>query len=508
MDEKAEHLSYWSSSIKPPHFPTLQKDVSASICVVGAGIAGLTTAYLLASKGKSVIVIDKGKVASGDTSKTTAHLTYVLDERYYELESQFPNDVKKIVESHIKAIDEIEKIVKREKIDCDFKRVDGYLFLSDQDHPDLLRKEFSALKRIGLKNVEFLEEGPIPSLGPCIRFPGQAEMHPLKYLTGLSKAIIKKGGRIFVDSKAKTFQTSGMPIRVITDEGRLIESDYLVVATHTPIDDLVVMHTKQAAYRTYVIAGWVPRGAVPEALYWDTGDPYYYIRTYRDPFNQLEDLLIIGGEDHKTGENPKIDPFGKLEIWAQEKFPLFEKVSYYWSGQVIEPIDSIAFIGKNPLDSPNVYIATSESGNGTTYGTISGMVISELIIKNKSLLEEIYSPRRKPYSNLKQYLKDNLKVVFHYIKSIFPVQSATSEKLKILPNECGTIFQDGLKKYAYYKDQKGNIHKFAARCTHLGCLISWNDNEKTWDCPCHGSRYSCLGEVINGPAVKNLEEIQ
>jgi glycine/D-amino acid oxidase-like deaminating enzyme len=341
-----------------------------NLIVVGAGIAGLTTAYLAAMEGKSVIVLDDGPVGGGETGRTTAHLSNALDDRYSELARLHGDEGARLAaESHTKAIDKIEQIVRDEGIACEFERVDGYLFLTPGADPELLKEEMRAAHDAGLGDVEWVERAPVPGIdtGRCLKFPGQAQFHPLKYLAGLARAVQREGGEIQAGGYHVEKVVGGDPAWVVVQGGAIVRGSSIVVATGTPFIDLFQIHTKQASYRTYVIGALIPKGSVTRALFWDTGDPYNYVRV--QSLSAQHDVLIVGGEDHKTGQAQDTDArFERLEDWARERFPMIERVEYRWSGQVEEPFDGLAFIGHNPHDAPNVYIATGDSGHAD-YGS-------------------------------------------------------------------------------------------------------------------------------------------
>jgi glycine/D-amino acid oxidase-like deaminating enzyme len=376
--ETQPHPSYWTQTAPHLRQAPLLHNTRADVCVVGAGIAGLSTAYLLASAGKSVVVLDDGPIADGQTRQTTAHLSNAIDDRYTEIERWHgPEGARLAAQSHTAAIEKIESIARTEHIDCDFERLDGYLFVPPGESADILEQERDAAHRAGLAAVEMLAKLPAPwQGGPCLRFPGQGQFHPLRYLSGLALAFTRKGGRIFLGTHA-TQMDGGSSARVETADGAEVACSSIVVATNAPVNDRVAIHTKQAPYLSYVMAAPVPRGWVTKGLYWDTLDPYHYVRLQKleapsgegDGFAQLDpdrdELLIVGGEDHKTGQASDQDErYHRLESWARERFPRMGPVAFRWSGQVMETIDGVAFIGHNPGDEANVYIATGDSGMG------------------------------------------------------------------------------------------------------------------------------------------------
>jgi glycine/D-amino acid oxidase-like deaminating enzyme/nitrite reductase/ring-hydroxylating ferredoxin subunit len=334
--------------------------------------------------------------------------------------------------------------------------------------------------------------------GPCLRFPDQGQFHPLKYLSGVAAAVERGGGRIFTGTHA-TRVSGGHNATVETERGK-VRSAHIVVATNTPINDLVAIHTKQAPYMTYVIGARVPKNAVTRALYWDTGDPYHYVRL--QPIDADHDLLIVGGEDHKSGQAddiPQIHP--RLERWTREHFPSVGDVTYTWAGQVMEPIDGLGFIGRNPLDHDNVYIVTGDSGNGMTHGSLAGILLTDLISGRDNPWATLYDPSRKTLRAAPEFAREAVNMAAQYADW---VTSGDVDEVGQIAKDAGAIVRRGAVKVAVYRDPTGALHERSAVCTHLGCIVQWNPAEKTWDCPCHGSRFDKFGTVINGPANVDL----
>jgi glycine/D-amino acid oxidase-like deaminating enzyme/nitrite reductase/ring-hydroxylating ferredoxin subunit len=508
-----QSTSLWMATTAAQNRSALTQDAHADVCIVGAGIAGITTAYLLAKQGKSVVVLDDGAVGGGQTQRTTAHLSNALDDRYFEIERLHGSEGARLAaNSHTAAIDRIESIIGEEQIACDFVRLDGYLFLPPGESAELLDRELAAAHRAGLGDVERLPHAPLASFdtGPCLRFPCQAQFHPTMYLNALASAIERAGGRIFSGTHAETIK-GGRPARIEASNGRTVTADAVVVATNSPVNDLVAIHTKQAAYMSYAIGAIVPRGAVATALYWDTLDPYHYVRI--QPFssdadmpeaNSLErqDVLIVGGEDHKTGQAPAhSDPYARLEAWTRVRFPMIREVRFRWSGEVMETIDGLAFIGRNPLDHPNVFIVTGDSGMGMTHGAIAGILLTDLILGRENPWAALYDPSRKTLGALHRFVKENLNLAVQY--GDWLTSGDVDSPAQIKPGE-GAVIRHGLMKTAVYRDEQGDCHECSAICPHLGGIVHWNDAEKTWDCPCHGSRFDRLGGVLGGPANRDL----
>ena len=505
--------TFWIDSVPGLKFAPFQSDLDeADIVIIGAGIAGLSVGYCLADAGRRVVILEDGYIGSGETGRTTAHIVNALDDRYTEIEKYHGEHGSRLAaQSHTAAIEFIDKTVLKEKIDCDFRRVNGYLFLHESDSIETLQNELRATHRAGIEtsllhNVPGIEF----EKGPCLLFPNQAQFHPLKYIQGLAKAIIQKGGKIFTQTHVDEIRKH----RVVIGD-RVLKANNIVVATNTPINDMFTMHTKQFPYRSYVIGAIVPKGHIKPALWWDTGDqdsrwitmPYNYVRVQQ--YNDRFDLLICGGCDHKTGqadEEPSShhDQYAVLENWARKRFPAMREIIYRWSGQVMEPLDSLAFIGLNPGDD-DIYIVTGDSGNGMTHGTIAGMLIGDLINGKDNPWAKLYNPSRITLKTAGEYLKEVGSMAAQYLDFL---SAGDIESAKNLEKGQGGILAVGMKKVAVYKDLSGTLHAFSAVCPHLGCVVHWNTTEKSFDCPCHGSRFSCEGKVINGPAVTDLKGIE
>ncbi|HET9252779.1 MAG TPA: FAD-dependent oxidoreductase [Candidatus Eisenbacteria bacterium] len=495
--------SVWMSLPSIPALPSVDRDARADVCVVGAGMAGLSTAYYLSREGADVIVVDDGPIAGGETSRTTAHLTCVLDDRFHWIEQVHGSrGLVLAAESHAAAIDAIEAVVREERIDCEFVRLDAYLFTPPGDPRDELEREFEAARRAGLTDVEWADRAPFPTFdtGRCLRFPRQAQFHPLRYLTGLGHAIGRRGGRIHRDTHVAEIE-EGKPARVRTREGFVITADHVVVATNTPVHTRVKIHTKQAPYRTYVVGIRVEEGSAVRALYYDTQKPYHYVRLHRLPPDEGDgEVVIVGGEDHKTGQKDDAESrWAALESWTRTRFPMAQEVLFRWSGQVFETIDGVAFIGR---DRGGVYLATGDSGMGMTHGTIAGLLLTDLIHGRDHRWASFYDPDRKGLRAAGEFARENLNVVAQYADHLSGGDVSSIEEIEI---GAGAVLRDGMKKVAVYRDREGAVHARSAVCPHLGCVVSWNSAERTWDCPCHGSRFDRYGRVITGPANVDLE---
>lgn len=497
--------SYWLESFAPGRFGKLQKNLQTDVLIIGGGIAGLTTAYLLSQAGRKVVVVDRNLMGTGDSGHTTAHLTIMTDPGYAQIKRRHGKEAACLVlESHVTAIRLIESIVEKESIECHLRRIDGYLFSGKKQDRKEMGYELEALKAAGCPDAYWLLGGSAPPCQdrPVICLPKQARFHITRYLQGLMSAILAAGGKIY-DSTPVQKVDSGM---AMTEDGITIKANHIVVATHAPIvRELTFL--KQAAYRTYAAGFRIPKGSIKDALYWDTEDPYHYVRL--EEYDSHNDLLIVGGEDHKTGQIEPEEyarPFEALEQWTSSRFGAMRHCDYRWSGQVLETMDGLPYIGKLGYRSDAVYIATGFSGNGMTYGTFAGMLVRDLVLGRKNGWSRLYDPSRKNPASIHDFLAENLNVARALIGEwVKKPGIETFEEVR--PGE-GGIAGCGLKKFAAYRSPGGTLNLFSAVCPHLGCAVQWNSAEKTFDCPCHGSRFGTDGQVVNGPAHKSLKRVK
>jgi len=501
-----------SQSLWTPFLPKVQaaapgaRALAAScdvdIVVVGAGIAGLSCAYELSRLGKSVLVLDRGAIGGGMSARTTAHLSAQFDDYYSAyVKLRGEEEARAYFESQHAAIARIETIQREEGIDCDFQRVDAYLCLAPESDPGLLDRELEACRLIGFNEVSFADP-PVASLPrPALRFVNQARFHPLRYLEGLVRAIVARGGRIHPDTPVVGVEEMDGAVLVKTQSGLEVMADAAIIATNSPINDWIAIHTKQAPYRTYAIAAKAPAGAIPDALYWDTLDPYHYVRL--QPGEDGQDWLIVGGEDHKTGQAHDHDArLMRLESWMRAHFPAAGAVEYRWSGQVMEPVDNVPFVGRNH-GSANVFVVTGDSGEGITTGVVAGMIIAALALGDEHGWADAYRPQRATFRAAGEYVSENSTIAANMTEWVRPGDVA--DYADIAPGH-GAVVRQGLKKVAAYRDEIGALHMRSAVCTHAGCIVHWNDFEKCWDCPCHGSQFGVDGEALNGPAFSPLDE--
>lgn len=502
-----KRIPYWIDSAPIRPFSALRKSINVDVLVVGAGVTGITTAYLLKKAGLSVALIERERVASIDTGHTTAHLTYVTDVDLQELAKNFGNDHAQATwDAGAAAIDEIERIIDDEKIQCEFTRAPGYVHartdkkVSDKE-VSFLRKEAALAKKLGFE-ATFLNAIPYFDV-PGVHFANQAKFHPRKYLGKLVEKISGQGSHVFENSGAAEFDPKKRRARV----GKSwISFDRVVMATNNPLvgfdsmTSATLFQTKLSLYTSYAVGARVPLHSLPEAMYWDTRDPYDYLRVDR---HCDHDYVVFGGQDHKTGQVEMTEKCFALLVPRLKKIVPGARIDYRWSGQVILTNDGLPYIGQN---AERQFIATGYCGNGITFGTIAAVMARDWATGGKNPWSDLFAvDRRKIKGATWNYLKENADYPYYMIKD--RLAQAEADSVRALdPNE-GAIIKSRGKKIAAYRSRNGTIHKLSAVCTHLGCLVRWNPAESTWDCPCHGSRFKPTGEVVAGPAEEPLGKI-
>ena len=475
--------------------------------VVGAGITGITAAYLLKRAGLNVALVEKGRCLSGDTSYTTAHLTCVTDTPLSELVKNFGRDHAQATwDAQLAAIDTIDRNVWREQIKCQFEWVPAYLFNRENASTEPLDLEHEAelAGEMGF-DAEFTKSVPL-FRRPGVRFENQAKFHPRKYLLALLRLLSSaKGCQIYESTEVE--EIDGTPITATTKDGHRIHCEHVLIATHVPIQGksgllpATLLQSKLAPYSSYVVGGWVPRGTVSEALFWDNGDPYDYLRVDR---RHDHDFVIFGGEDHKTGQVEETSQcFSRLEQRIKHLLPEIN-VTHRWSGQVIETNDGLPYIGEV---AERQFVATGFGGHGMTFGTLSAMMFTDHVTGQANPWTELFDPgRKKIKGGLWDYVKENKDYPYYLIRDRFAGKGGHS--LRTIKRGTGEVIDVGGKPAAVYRGLDSQIYVRSAVCTHMGCYVHWNDAERTWDCPCHGSRFKVNGDVLAGPAETPLSPIE
>jgi glycine/D-amino acid oxidase-like deaminating enzyme/nitrite reductase/ring-hydroxylating ferredoxin subunit len=497
--------SLWLTK-KLPTFPKVSRPGEFDVVVVGGGITGITTAYLLKQAGYTVALLERDRCAAVDTGHTTAHITYVTDLRLSKLVRYFGEDHARAAwDAGNAAMQQIEEIVAREQIDCDFRKVPGFLHASLQgsrNESKGLREEAELAQKLGFE-AQFLDRVPHFEL-PGICFANQAKFHPLKYLAALLKLLPGKGCKVYEQSEVTKFGEDPLSV---TANGKRLSCEFIVIATHVPLmgntglASATIFQTKLAPYSSYVIGAEVPKGVLPEASFWDTSDPYHYLRVENGP---QSDYVIFGGADHKTGQVSSTERrYAALEKTLRDHVPQ-ARPKRRWSGQVIETNDGLPYIGET---AERQFVATGFGGNGMTFGTLSAMMARNAFLHQKNPWQELFSvSRKKLRGGTWDYIKENLDYPYYLLKD--RLASAEGESLAGVKRGEGKIIRIEGQKVASSRDQNGQVSTVSAVCTHMGCLVHWNKGEKTWDCPCHGSRFHPDGAVLAGPAESPLEAVR
>ena len=507
-----ESSPLWTDERRPT-FQPLARDASFDVAIIGGGITGLTAAYLLKNAGKRVAVFEKGRIGDAETGHTTAHLTMVTDLRLDALVRHFGREAAQSVWTAGQvAIDTIEAIVRQEKLECQFRRVPGFLHAgltaSDvqpadvQKEQDEFRQESNLAQELGFE-CQYLEQVPLFDRAG-IRYANQAQFHPLQYLTQLAARVHGAGVEIFEQSELTETTENPLTLKV---NGHCVRCERLIIATHVPLvgaDSTLhaaYFQTRLYGYSSYVVGARIPKGRIAPANFWDTEDPYHYLR-----ISEMDgyDYAIFGGEDHKTGQhsNPE-ECYARLEQLLKRYLPTAQ-VDHRWSGQVIETNDGLPYIG--PVNDEQ-FVATGFSGNGMTFGTLAGLMACDWVLGRSNPWQELLHVERKQFrGGTWDYIKENMDYPLHLAKGY--LMGIEGHKVTDVPAGEGRVLKLHGQRCAVYRGNDGHVEMRSAICTHMGCVVRWNNTEQTWDCPCHGSRFQTDGTVLAGPAESPLAEVE
>lgn len=498
-DRDGTNLSAWQNVIAPKFTRGNTNESIYDVIIIGGGITGLTTALLLQSKGKKCVVIEAKTIGYGTTGGTTSHFNTFFDTTYPKIEKDFGEDGAKMIATSAKeALALITELIERYSIDCDFEFKDAFLYSENETESKLLEEILESSVKAGIQTT-YAESNHIPiPFDKVIKFNNQAQFHPLKYIHTLAQEFIKAGGVILENHFIKSTGSENN-LYYADGNGFIARGRNIVHATHLP-QGINYFNFTCAPYRSYVLGVSLADDDYPDALVYDMQEPYHYFRTH---VIEGKKHLIIGGEDHKTGHDEPEDAFEKLIAYTNEHFKV-ASIDFKWSSQYYVPSDGLPFIGQ--YASEGSYVATGYYGNGMTFGTLSAKIISDLILGEESSYAEVYKPSRiKPIAGFKEFVKENADVAWRFVADRFSAEDLSS--LNEIENDSGCLVDYEGKRIAIYKDNSGKVHALNPTCTHAGCIVKWNQTEKSWDCPCHGGRYDVKGKVITGPPTKDLQKL-
>lgn len=491
----------WRAKAKKTEYTSLTKDTEVDVAIVGGGITGITTAYLLSKSGQKVALFESYQVGCGTTAGSTGNLYTMVDSRLHHVQAKFNDETAAVVaESRTSAVDLIESLVHKYKIDCDFKRQPWILYTESGGKDETIEKEKKSLEKYGLK-VQELQDLPLPfKTEKAIRVENQAQFNPSSFVSGLAEKIENENCRIYENTPVHHIE-KGEP-HVLHTPNAKVKASKVILATHTP-KGVYALQTAIYPHREYALAVKLKSGEYPEGIFWSTDSKTHpSLRSYETEEGKF---LITVGYHHKVGqEDPDKDYFGDLEKNLRRNYDV-DSVVYKWSAQHYKSSDGLPFIGESTDD--NIFVATGFSTDGLTYGVVSAMIFRDLINGKNNNWAKVYKARRfTPLKSAKTFIKENINVMGEYLKDL-PGKAVAGKFSEVKSGE-GKIVEVEDEKLAVHRNKEGQLHVCSAVCTHMECIVNWNNNEKTWDCPCHGSRFKPTGEVIEGPAFSPLDNRQ
>ncbi|MGD6780042.1 FAD-dependent oxidoreductase [Sutcliffiella horikoshii] len=494
--------AYWRDSAPLPSFPTLKENKKTDVCVVGGGITGITTAYQLANEGLKVILIDADQILNGTTGHTTAKVTSQHGLIYDEFLQHLGQEKAKLYyQANQEGLHFIKDLVDLKRIQCDFSEQNAYIYSQTEQDDQKVIKEFEAYQKLGIDG-DLIYDIPLPlETKSVIVMKNQAQFHPLKYLKVLVDGIVEKGGEIYEHTVATDVEES-RGLSVVTKNGAKIECEYIVAGSHFPFyDGNGFFFTRMYAERSYILAARTEK-ELPEGMYYSAGQPS---RSLRYVTIDGEKVALIGGDGHRTGQGKDtLKHYEALKSFGEEVLGIKE-ILYRWSAQDLYTLDKVPYIGRITSGHPNIFIATGYRKWGMTNGTAAALLLQDLILGRKNAYEDLFSPSRFVADpSLKKFISSNMNVAGHLIEGKLDRPSKKPEDLGL--DEGGVVMINGRRAGAY-KNDKGEVYCVDTTCTHLGCEVEWNHGDRSWDCPCHGSRFSIHGDVLEGPADKPLEKL-
>ncbi|MCR6544396.1 FAD-dependent oxidoreductase [Dehalobacterium formicoaceticum] len=495
--------SFWLDSTPTTNYPSLEEDIKVDAAIIGGGMAGISCAYFLKKEGLKVAVLEGDHVLTGTTGHTTAKITSQHHLIYAKIKNQMGKELaRQYGEANETATRMIETIIREHHIDCDFVPQPAFIYTQQDQYVEQIQDEVDAASGIGIE-ASYVEDIPFPSIPikAGIRFDGQAQFHPRKYLLPLAESIPGGGSHIFEQSRVVDID-GGKPYVIITDQGKRVTAEKLIIASHYPCYNKAGLYmTRIYQDRSYVIA-IKSLDQFPGGMYISAEDPARSLRAQR---TDLGELILVGGESHKTGQGVDTQGhYGALIQFAGDHFQV-EGIPYRWSAQDCMTLDGIPYIGQFTSKTPNMYLATGFAKWGMTNSTVAAMLLRDLIITGKSPWQDVYHPSRGTItSSAKNFIVENFDVAKHFIGG---KTAPLPQDVEIEAGE-GKIIEKNGQRTGAYRDEEGVLHLVDTTCTHLGCELNWNSAEKSWDCPCHGSRFSYQGAIIDGPTVKPLEPLE
>ena len=489
-------LSFWQGTSQGTGFRTLTQHLEADAVIIGGGITGITAALKLSQAGKQVVVLEARRVGQGTTGCSTGNLHVIPDQNLYSIRDKWGKETTAaVVASRRTTLDAIEAVVAQYQLSCGFARRPHYLFAADEQQAHLLSKERDAALEAGLQ-AAVVPDAPVGfPAGQSLRIEHQAQFHPLSYVRELAGKIASDRCRIFENSRVTDINDARMIVK--TSQGT-VHAGKIIMATHTP-KGFNVLQTELGPYREYGLAARLRADRYPDGIFWSMEEPSHSIRSYEI---EGQKYLIVIGEEHKTGQQEKdVDYYRRVEDYLRSRFNI-DTIDYRWSAQNYRPADDLPYVGKS-LGSEDVYVATGFATNGLLYGPMAAEIIADDLLGRKNRWAKVYQARRfNPARGGASFLKENINVAKQYIKDY--VTPGQAENLQDLQQGEGKLVKFKGKNLAAYVDENNQFTALSPVCTHLGCIVHWNRLDKSWDCPCHGSRFQPAGEVIEGPAFSPL----
>ncbi len=494
---------FWRESTKVHSFSPLTIDTEVDVAIVGGGITGITTGYLLSKQGMKVAILEADQILNGTTGHTTAKITAQHGLIYDEFIQHFGKEKTKLYyQANTDALKFVRQTVSELQIECDLTEEDAYIYAVSDQYAKKVMKEYQAYQRLGIHS-EFVESIPFSiDVKGAVVMKAQGQFHPLKYLKVLVDEIVKAGGEIYEQTTATDIDETTPKPMVITREGRRVTCKYAIACSHFPFfDGKGFYFSRLHAERSYIL-GILAKQDYPGGMYYSADSPTRSLRY--TPMNG-EKLILVSGDGHKTGQGTSTYKHYKaLEQFSEEVLGI-QEIKYRWSAQDLYTLDKVPYVGPITSNKPNILVATGYRKWGMTNGTAAAQLLADLVVENENPYKELYSPSRfYADPSIKKFLSQNLDVAGHLIKGKIDI---ADKRIEDIGHDEGSVVVVNGKRAGCYKDKDGNFNLVDTTCTHMGCEVEWNSGDRSWDCPCHGSRYSVTGDVIEGPAKKPLKKV-